>query len=119
VTLFLPSDFAGKICLSSTAPKISLSAGFTNHILPHVRFTRISNFRPEKVDGCGEDGSDEVEIHTTGHIMLRMWNVSEGAPERVARETWRKMCRRATSSKSLRAEQQPRQAIDWDFLLDD
>jgi len=48
-----------------------------------------------------------------------MWDVVEGAPEKVAREAWRKMCRRATSSKNLRAEQRARQGIDWDFLLDD
>jgi hypothetical protein len=117
VTLFLPSDFSGNICLSSSAPKISFSAGFTNHILPRVRFARINQYG--KAEGYGEDGSDEVAIHSSGHIILRMWDVVEGAPESVARETWRKMCRRATSSKSLRTEQQARQAIDWDFLLDD
>jgi hypothetical protein len=119
VTLFLPSDFSGNICLSSSAPKISFSAGFTNKILPRVRFVRISNSQRGKADGCGEDGSDEVEIHTPGHIILRMWDVVEGAPERLAREAWRKMCRRATSSRSLRAEQQAQQGTDWDFLLDD
>jgi len=66
-----------------------------------------------------DDGADEVEIHATGHITLRMWDVVEGAPESVAREAWRKMCRRAISSKNLRVEQRNRQAIDWDFLLDD
>jgi hypothetical protein len=66
-----------------------------------------------------EDGSDEVEIHAAGHITLRIWDVVEGAQERVAREAWRKMCRRAISSKNLRAEQRARQAVDWDFLLDD
>jgi len=119
VTLYLPSDFSGKICLSSSVPKITLSAGFTNKIFPRVRFARISNLQHRKVDEYGENGSDEVEIHAPGHITLRMWDVVEGAPESLAREAWRKMCRRATTSKSLRAEQQAQQAIDWDFLLDD
>lgn len=66
-----------------------------------------------------QDGPDEVEIHGTGHITLRMWDVVEGAPESGAREAWRKMVRRATSSKQLRPEQRTRQTIDWDFLLDD
>ena len=66
-----------------------------------------------------EDGSDEVEIHAAGQITLRTWDVVEGTQERVAREAWRKMCRRAISSKNLRAEQRARQAVDWDFLLDD
>jgi hypothetical protein len=68
---------------------------------------------------CDEDDSDEVEIHTAGHITLRTWDVVEGVPERVARETWRKICRRAISGKNLRAEQRARQTMDWDFLLDD
>ena len=66
-----------------------------------------------------EDGSDQVEIHAAGPITLRIWDVVEGAPERVAREAWRKMLRRATSSKNLRVEQRARQAMDWDFLLED
>ncbi|KAI0253782.1 hypothetical protein BJV78DRAFT_1152638 [Lactifluus subvellereus] len=119
VTLDLPSDFSGRICLSSSAPKITFSAGFTNNILPRVRFARISKSQHRKVDANGENGFDEVEIHAPGHITLRMWDVAEGAPESLAREAWRKMCRRATSSKGSWAEQQARQAIDWDFLLDD
>jgi hypothetical protein len=115
VTLYLPSDFSGRICLSSSTPKITFSAGFTNNILPRVRFARISNSQHRKADESSKNGSDEVEIHAPGHITLRMWDVVEGAPESLAREAWRKMCRRATS-KGLQAEQQ---TIDWDFLLDD
>ncbi|KAH9999099.1 hypothetical protein BJV77DRAFT_1064570 [Russula vinacea] len=119
VTLCLPSDFSGKICLSSSQSKVSLSPGFTNNVISRVRFARISSPQEKKLNRVDEDGSDEVEIHAAGHITLRTWDVVEGTPERVAREAWRKMCRRATSSKNLRAEQRTREAIDWDFLLDD
>jgi len=119
VTLSLPSDFCGKIYFSSSQPNVSLSAGFSNHVAPRVRFARLPDPRNKKTNEIDEDGSDLVEIHATGHITLRMWDVVGGAPESVAREAWRKMCRRAISSKNLRAEQRARQGIDWDFLLDD
>jgi len=118
VTLYLPSDFCGTISFSASEPKVSLSAGFSNHVVPRVRFARITGSR-DKRNGIGEDGTDQVEIHAAGHVTLRMWDVVGGAPESVAREAWRKMCRRATSSKNLRAEQRARQGMDWDFLLDD
>jgi hypothetical protein len=118
VTLCLPSDFCGKICLSSSQSKVSLSPGFTNNVISRVRFARISGPQDRKMNRIDEDGSDEVEIHAAGHITLRIWDVVEGAPESVAREAWRKMCRRAISSKNLRTEQR-RQGMDWDFLLDD
>ena len=119
VTLYLPSDFCGKISFSSSQPNVSLSAGFSNHVAPRVRFARIPDPRDEKTNKIDDDGSDAVEIHATGLITLRIWDVVGGAPEKIARETWRKMCRRATSSKNLRAEQRAQQGIDWDFLLDD
>ena len=119
VTLCLPSDFCGKIYLSSSQSKVSLSPGFTNNVLSRVRFARAPSPEEKKLNQLDEDASDEVEIHTAGQITLRIWDVVEGAPERVAREAWRKMCRRAISSKNLRAEQRARQAMDWDFLLDD
>ncbi|KAH9955632.1 hypothetical protein BC827DRAFT_1261994 [Russula dissimulans] len=119
VTLYLPSDFCGKIFLSSPQPKVSLSSGFRNNVVPRVHFARISGPRDKMMEAFDDDGTDEVEIHAAGHITLRMWDVVEGAQESVAREAWRKMCRRATSSKNLRAEQRNREAIDWDFLLDD
>ena len=119
VTLYLPSDFSGRISLSSSQPKISISAGFTNLVVPRVRFARISSSQDKDMGQFNQDGPDEVEIHGTGHITLRMWDVVEGAPESGAREAWRKMVRRATSSKQLRPEQRTRQTIDWDFLLDD
>jgi hypothetical protein len=119
VTLYLPSDFGGKISLSASQTKVSLSAGFSNHVIPRVRFARIAGPREKKMNEFDEDGSDEVEIHAAGPITLRMWDVVEGAPERIAREAWRKICRRAISSKNLRADHRARQGIDWDFLLDD
>ena len=117
VTLCLPSDFSGRIYLSSSQSKISLSPGFKNNVISRVRFARLPT--PEEKNLFHEDGSDEVEIHAAGHITLRIWDVVEGTQERVAREAWRKLCRRAISSKNLRGEQRTRQAIDWDFLLDD
>ncbi|KAH9180240.1 hypothetical protein EDB89DRAFT_1840237 [Lactarius sanguifluus] len=118
VTLYLPSDFCGRIYLSSSS-NVSLSAGFTNHILPHVRFALLSNSQYKIPGEHDEDGSDEVEIQATGRITLRMWDVVGGTAESVAREALRKFCRRVASSKNIRAEQRAQQAIDWDFLLDD
>ncbi|KAH9055933.1 hypothetical protein EDB87DRAFT_1638472 [Lactarius vividus] len=103
----------------SSLSNVSLSAGFTNHILPHVRFAPLSNSQYKIPGEHDEDGSDEVEIQATGRITLRMWDVVEGTAESVAREALRKFCRRVASSKSLRAGQRAQQAIDWDFLLDD
>ncbi|KAI0059124.1 hypothetical protein BV25DRAFT_1829444 [Artomyces pyxidatus] len=95
VTLYLPSDFSGSV----RAPAhTSFSAGFTNHILPRV----------------GGAGGDALEVCAAGPVTLRMWDVCAGAPERPAREAWRKMCRRGASARSL-----PQPAIDWDFLLED
>jgi hypothetical protein len=115
VTLYLPSDFCGRINLSSSS-NVSLSAGFKNHILPHVRFALLSS---SQYKIAGDHDSDEVEIRAAGRVTLRMWDVVEGTAEKVARETLRKFCRRVASSKNLRAEQRTQQAIDWDFLLDD
>ncbi|KAN0130374.1 hypothetical protein V8E53_011775 [Lactarius tabidus] len=115
VTLYLPSDFCGRINLSSSS-NVSLSAGFKNHILPHVRFSLLSN---SQCNITGERDSDEVEIRAAGRVTLRMWDVVEGTAEKAARETLRKFCRRVASSKNLRTEQRTQQAIDWDFLLDD
>ncbi|KAI0261058.1 hypothetical protein BC834DRAFT_973005 [Gloeopeniophorella convolvens] len=119
VTLYLPSDFSGIIRFSSSSPKVSFSAGFKNHILPRVRFARASDSQYKAADEYEEDGADEVEIFATGHITLRVWDVLEGSLESPARGTWRKMCRRAINSKSMRPEQRTVQAIDWDFLLED
>jgi hypothetical protein len=118
VTLYLPSDFSGRIYLSLSS-NVSLSAGFTNHIRPHVQFALLSDSQSKTAGEHDEDGSDEVEIRAAGRVTLRMWDVVEGTAECVARENLRKFCRRVASSKNLRTEQRAQQAVDWDFLLDD
>jgi len=103
--------------------KVSLSAGFMNRILPHARFvsTPLGHGQGADEDEYDDDGLDEVEIDASGPVTLRMWDVCEGAPESVARETWRRMLKRA-SSKNLRGHASSRtqqRGIDWDFLLED
>ncbi|KAI0032332.1 hypothetical protein K488DRAFT_85939 [Vararia minispora EC-137] len=112
VTIYLPSDFSGTIRFPMRDSRLTLSAGFTNCIRPRVRF--FTSARNEDTNAITED---ELEVYAAGPVQLRMWDVLEGAPERIAREAWRKFCRRA-SSKNLRAPADTR-PIDWDFLLDD
>jgi hypothetical protein len=111
VTVYLPSDFSGTIRFPSHTPRLTMSAGFSNHIHPRVHLS----LNPRRPDA--EAHGDEVEIHAAGPVQLRMWDVLEGAPESAARETWRKF-KRAASVKHLRAAGDSR-PTDWDFLLDD
>ena len=128
VTLYLPSDFCGVIRLPAhtavahaAKQKVSFSAGFTNRILPRARLStlRVLDQEPDECDG---HGLDEVEIDAPGPVSLRMWDVCEGAPERVAREAWRRMLQRACAKKNLCGDAKHRsrqRGIDWDFLLED
>jgi len=105
VTLWLPSDFTGRIHLAcSSAHKPTFSPGFVNSILPHVRINA------EEV--CAYDGEDEVVVRTTGKVTLKMWDIAAGAPERKSRERWRRLL----GCSSMKT---PEATIDWDFLLDD
>jgi len=111
VTVYLPSDFSGTVRLPSPAQKLHISAGFSNHIRPRVHFTASARRRP------ADPSEDELEIHSAGPVHLRMWDVCEGAPEKPAREAWRKLCR--ASAKNLRVASETSRPMDWDFLLDD
>ncbi|TFY74342.1 hypothetical protein EWM64_g9670 [Hericium alpestre] len=123
VTLYLPSDFSGVIRIpscDSSRQKISLSAGFSNHILPRVRF--MSSSSPHTCQEA-QNVHDEVEIFASGPITLRMWNVVDGMPEKATREVFRRLLKCASSThvsgppKAKDREQQ--RVIDWDFLLED
>ncbi|KAA1471366.1 hypothetical protein DENSPDRAFT_858889 [Dentipellis sp. KUC8613] len=119
VTLYLPSDFSGIIRIPSPdtqRQKVSFSAGFSNHILPRVRFT--SSTRMQSTEGEG-DSLDEVEVFALGPITLRMWDVAEGAPEKASREVWRRLLKRSSSTHVAHKNRERQPAIDWDFLLDD
>ena len=107
VTLYLPSDFTGTIRMPVRPAKVALSAGFSNAIQPRVRLSSAPRQEGEEAYDM-----DEVEVYASGLVTLKMWDVCDGTPERVTRETWRKLCR-ATSRRDLQ------RAGDWDFLLDD
>ncbi|KAG6332412.1 hypothetical protein ID866_6672 [Astraeus odoratus] len=99
VTIWLPSDFRGHIRHSGRA---SFSAGFVNRILANVRFNEEMY---DKWTG------DEVFVHTQGTVTFRMWDTHTNAPEKVHKETLKRIfsCSKKTSETY----------INWDFLLDD
>ncbi|KAF9265797.1 hypothetical protein L218DRAFT_986004 [Marasmius fiardii PR-910] len=99
VTVWLPSDFKGRIQHSG---KASFSAGFVNRVMQNVRFN----------GGVYEEGrnEDRVVIETRGHITFRMWDVATGSPECFQKETFKRFF--GCSKKA------PETTIDWDFLLD-
>ncbi|KIK63526.1 hypothetical protein GYMLUDRAFT_40569 [Collybiopsis luxurians FD-317 M1] len=99
VTLWLPSDFKGRIQYSG---KAKFSSGFVNRVMPNVYFTDEDN------DTSGEDC---VLIVTNGIIMFRMWDVQTCSPENPPKETLKRLF-----SCSKRA---PETTMDWDFLLED
>ncbi|KAE9395819.1 hypothetical protein BT96DRAFT_1021731 [Gymnopus androsaceus JB14] len=98
VTIWLPSDFKGRIQYSGRA---KFSSGFVNRIMQNVCFTDDSDAYDE----------DCVVVVTNGSISFRMWDVEKCAPENPQKETFRRMfgCTRKA----------PETTIDWDFLLED
>ncbi|KAH9948112.1 hypothetical protein B0H21DRAFT_882681 [Amylocystis lapponica] len=142
-TIWLPSDFKGRIHRSATCRKTSFSAGFTNRILQNVCLTQSR--RPSVVSmsdrsmhntdiyisdeewlygsekqgwgtgmGSGEPDEDEVIVHTAGQVTFRMWDIHRGEPETRCKEA----CKRVFGL-GWCSTRTPEVAIDWDFLLDD
>ena len=103
VTVWLPSDFKGRIHHSGRA---SFSAGFVNRIYENVRFNE---------DTLDQWDTDEVVIQTMGVVTFRMWDVRANAPENSRKETLKRMF---GGSKKPKPEGM-RRGINWDFLLDD
>ncbi|KIJ69650.1 hypothetical protein HYDPIDRAFT_36672 [Hydnomerulius pinastri MD-312] len=99
VTVWLPSDFRGRIRHSGRA---SYSAGFVNRMMANIRLNEKTYDRWE---------GDEVLVRTSGTVTFRMWDVNTSAPEKPHKETWKRMFK--CSKKA------PETCIDWDFLLDD
>lgn len=97
VTVWLPSDFKGRIQYSGRA---NFSSGFINRVMQNVYFS----------DGNAYD-EDSVVVVTNGNITFRMWDVERCAPENSHKETLKRMfgC----------ARKAPETTIDWDFLLED
>ncbi|PCH38426.1 hypothetical protein WOLCODRAFT_136266 [Wolfiporia cocos MD-104 SS10] len=141
ITIWLPSDFKGRIHRSSRCQRMSFSAGFTNRIMQNVSLTQsrrpslvadadkqshqISDiYIAEKASAYpqedawsastlrGDLDEDEVVVITSGQVTFRMWDVHRGEPEARCREA----CKRVFGWCTKRA---PEVAIDWDFLLDD
>ncbi|KAH9934961.1 uncharacterized protein B0H18DRAFT_1082689 [Fomitopsis serialis] len=133
ITIWLPSDFRGRIHRSAHCRRVSFSAGFTNRIMQNVCMTQSR--RPSLVAAidkhitqysdiyisddagvysekehwnagyiCGGTEEDEVIVHTAGHVTFRMWDARcREACKRVLGLGW---C----------AKRAPEVAIDWDFL---
>lgn len=143
VTVWLPSDFRGRIHRSAHCRRVSFSAGFTNRIMQNVCMTQSR--RPSLVtamekqipqysdiyiaDDAGVYSEkehwnagyissgieeDEVVVHTAGHVTFRMWDVHRGEPEARCKEA----CKRVLGL-GWCAKRTPEVSIDWDFLLDD
>lgn len=116
VTVWLPSDFDGTICLQSKAgsgsrPRLTLSPGFSNHILKNARLY-LDGQKSGSQSGAGSiDGSDIVYITTPGAVHLKMWDVRTCAPEVKSRETFVKLFGLT--------KKKPTNHLNWDFLLED
>ncbi|KAJ3868650.1 hypothetical protein EV359DRAFT_60443 [Lentinula novae-zelandiae] len=100
VTLWLPSDFKGRIQYSG---KAKFSSGFINRVMQNVYFSG-----DDDTDATNEDC---LVVVTNGNIMFRMWDVQTCAPENTQKETLKRMF--GCSKKA------PETSIDWDFLLED
>ena len=140
VTIWLPSDFKGRIHRSSRCRKVSFSAGFTNRILRNACLTQSRRPSVVSVSGStyhysdvyvsdtgfpssekenfysvgGDAEEDEVFVHIEGHVTFRMWDIHRGEPEARCKEACKRMFGLGFCSKRTREV-----AIDWDFLLDD
>lgn len=97
VTIWLPSDFKGKIHYGG---KAIFSAGFVNRVLRNVR---------ANVDGVKRLCEDEVVVVTRGTVTFKMWDVETGSPESCTKESFKRFfgCSRKT----------PITTIDWDCLV--
>ncbi|KAH7889982.1 hypothetical protein F5I97DRAFT_1849078 [Phlebopus sp. FC_14] len=98
VTIWLPSDFRGRIRHSGRA---TYSAGFINRMMGNVRLNE---------EAYAKWNGDEVLVQTGGAVTFRMWDVHTSAPEKLHKETLKRLfsCKKA-----------PETRINWDFLLDD
>jgi len=113
VTVWLPSDFHGKIHLHSASPsrsKATLSPGFSNKIMHNVQLSLDDS---NSIDGdyWNPDSRDEVNIRTSGNVNLKMWDVRTSAPEVKSKETLKRIFGSKTKKLSKR--------VNWDFLLED
>lgn len=116
VTVWLPSDFDGTIYLQSkpgsgSRPRLSISPGFSNHILKNVKLY-LDGQKSGSASGVDSNGGfDLVDITTSGTIHLKMWDVRTSAPEVRSRETFVKFFGLA--------KKKPTNHLNWDFLLED
>ena len=114
MTVWLPSDFDGTICLQSkpgSRARLSISPGFSNHILKNAIM-----YLDGHISGGGSGanttvGSDLVDIITSGTVHLNMWDVRTSSPEVKSKETFAKLF-------GLN-KKKPTNHHNWDFLLED
>ena len=116
VTVWLPSDFDGTIYLQSRSgsghrPKLSVSPGFSNHILKNTKLYLDGQNAGAEGGAGGTDGFDLVDITASGTVHLKMWDVRTSAPEVKSRETFVKLFG-LTKKKTTNHH-------NWDFLLED
>jgi len=114
VTVWLPSDFDGTVYLQSKSgsgrrPRLSVSPGFSNHILKNT--TLYLDGQRSGNGAASTDGSDLVDITTSGSVHLKMWDVRTSAPEVKSRETFVKLFGLT--------KKKPTNHHNWDFLLED
>ena len=116
VTVWLPSDFDGTICLQSKAgsghrPRLSMSPGFSNHILKNAKLYLDDQTSGSEARAGATDSFDLVNITTSRTVHLKMWDVRTCAPEVKSRETFVKLFG-LTKKKTTNHH-------NWDFLLED
>ena len=116
VTVWLPSDFDGTISLQSKPgsgdrPRLSVSPGFSNHILKNAKFCLDGKQSGGESGADSTDGFDLVDITASGVVHLKMWDVQTSAPEVKSKETLAKFFGLT--------KKKPTNYLNWDFLLED
>ena len=145
ITIWLPSDFKGRIHRSSACKKVTFSAGFTNRILRNVCLTQSR--RPSVVSTSDHTAYRFSEIYVSDgrspadsekKFFASGYGTFGGADEdevvvsttgTVTFRMWdihrgepearcREACKRAFGL-GWCSKRSPEVAIDWDFLLED
>jgi hypothetical protein len=88
-----------------------MSPGFSNHISKNTKLYFDGQTSGTQNGAGATDGSDLVDITTSGTVNLKMWDVRTSAPEVRSREAFVRLFGLA--------KKKPTNRHNWDFLLDD